>query len=72
MIDGIPAGKLIDECGLKGLKIGDAEVSKVHANFIINNGHATSNDVMSLIELIKTYVNEKYNKMLELEIEIVR
>lgn len=72
MIDGIPAGKLIDDCGLKGLKIGDAEVSKVHANFIINNGHATSNDVMSLIELIKTYVNEKYNKMLELEIEIVR
>lgn len=72
MIDGIPAGKLIDECGLKGLKVGDAEVSNMHANFIINNGHASSEDVVSLIEAIKTRVNEKYNKLLELEIEIVR
>lgn len=68
--DIIPA-KIIDELELKGTKIGDAEISKKHAGFIINKGNASSNDVLKLIELIKNKVKEKYNSTLELEIEIV-
>ena len=55
--DGLSAGKIIDECGLKGLKIGGASVSSEHANFIINNG-ATANEVYSLIRLVKQRVFE--------------
>ncbi|OHE71567.1 MAG: hypothetical protein A2007_05450 [Verrucomicrobia bacterium GWC2_42_7] len=49
----IPAGKLIDELGLKGYTIGDAMVSQKHANFIINRGNATSNDFLQLVEFIE-------------------
>lgn len=60
--------KLIDECGLKGYRIGNAEVSKKHAGFIINIGDATAQDVMDLIEYVKKQIYEKTNKKIELEI----
>ena len=63
--------QLIDKCGLKGTKIGDAEVSTKHAGFIVNKGNATSNDVISLINYIKEKVYEKFDKKIELETEII-
>lgn len=56
----IPAGLLIELCGLKGKQIGDAKISDEHANFIVNLKNATSNDVMSLVNLIKKSVKEKF------------
>lgn len=66
-----PAGKLIEDLGLKGTSIGGACISDKHANFIINTGNATSKDIKSLIELIKEKVKEKYNIDLKLEQEII-
>ena len=66
----IPAGLLISLSGLKGKKIGDAKISEEHANFIINLGNATSDDVMSLINLIKKTVKENFSIDLEEEIKI--
>jgi UDP-N-acetylmuramate dehydrogenase len=62
------AGFLIDHTGLKGTRVGDAEISGVHANFIINRGKATASDVVQLIELVRTKVKEKFGLMLEEEI----
>lgn len=53
-------GYLLDKAGLKGLSVGGAKVSDVHANFIVNDGSATSQDVLDLIALIKTKIKEKY------------
>ena len=63
--------KLIDECGLRGYRIGDAEVSKKHAGFVINLGNATAKDVLELIEDVKNKVYEKTNNKIELEIQII-
>ena len=63
--------KLIDEAGLKGYHIGDAEVSTKHAGFIINKGNATAKDILEVIEHVKHKVEEKFNKKIELEIEIM-
>ncbi|WP_213318143.1 UDP-N-acetylmuramate dehydrogenase [Chlamydiifrater volucris] len=49
----VPAGKLIEECGLKGLSVGDAVISPTHANFIVNKGAAKAKDILKLIELAK-------------------
>lgn len=68
--DGTPAGKLIDECGLKGLRVGDAIVSLKHANWIENLGAATSQDVSNLIEEIKMQVAKKFD--VELVEEIIK
>jgi UDP-N-acetylmuramate dehydrogenase len=65
------AGKLIEMAGLKGKHLGDAVVSERHANFIVNKGMALFGDVYQLIELIKLKVEEKFNIVLEEEIEIV-
>ena len=54
--EGTSAGKLIDEAGLKGRRIGDAKVSEKHANFIVNCGAATSRDVLALMDEIKDKV----------------
>ncbi len=56
---GDSAGKLIDQCGLKGLRIGDAEVSKKHANFIVNRGKASAIQVMDLLEIIRERVKKE-------------
>lgn len=65
------AGKLIEDIGYKGKKIGGAKVSEKHANFIINDGNATGEDIVKLIEEIKEKVKEKYDIELKLEQEIV-
>lgn len=68
---GDSAGRLIEAAGLKGLRIGDAQVSDKHANFIVNLGAATSSDVLSLIEKIKETVYNRYGVELLLEVQVV-
>ena len=63
--------QLIDECGLKGYTVGGAQVSEKHAGFVVNIGNATAKDVIELTEYVKKKVYEKFNKKIELEIEIV-
>lgn len=65
------AGKLIEEAGLKGFRIGDAQVSEKHAGFIVNLGNATARDVLALIGVIQRRVKEKYGVELKPEIRIV-
>lgn len=67
---GISAGMLIEQADLKGTRIGGAEVSDQHANFIIAHKGATSDDVLRLIELVKNRVEERLGEELELEIQI--
>lgn len=67
----ISAGALIERCGLKGLRIGGAMVSMVHANFIINIGTATASDIIELIHRVKDEVREKSGVELQLEVEYV-
>ena len=67
---GESAGRLIDMCGLKGKKIGGAVISRRHANFILNQGRATSRDVLGLADLIVERVSEKFKLALEPEIKI--
>ncbi|MBP7654159.1 UDP-N-acetylmuramate dehydrogenase [Candidatus Dependentiae bacterium] len=69
---GNSAGRLIDEAGLKGYRIGGASVSVKHANFIVNDNNACFNDIIKLIELIKETVLKKFNIELELEVEIIK
>ena len=66
----VPAGFLIEECGLKGTRIGDAEISSQHANFIINLEKAKSENVLKLMSLIKKEVKKKFLIDLEEEIQI--
>lgn len=68
---GTAAGRLIDECGLKGTRIGGVEISTVHANFFVNDGRATAADVKALIDLARAKVLERFGIELELEIELV-
>jgi len=63
------AGRLIEAAGLKGTKIGGAEISRVHGNFFINDGTATSKDIYRLIHLVRETVQEKFGIDLELEVE---
>ena len=63
--------KLIDEAGLKGYTVGGAQVSEKHAGFIINKNNATATDIINLIEEVQKIVYEKFNKKIELEIEII-
>lgn len=65
------AGKLIDESGLKGARVGNAQVSETHANFILNLGKAKAKDVLSLIDKVRAEVRSKKGIELELEIELV-
>lgn len=64
------AGRLIEAAGLKGMRIGKAEISPIHANFFVNLGGATTRDVYSLIALAQSKVREKFGVELELEIEL--
>ena len=63
------AGKLIEELGLKGLRHGGAEISSIHANFIINANQATAKDVLELIEIIQTRIQTKHGFLLQPEIK---
>ena len=65
------SGKLIEDLGLKGLKIGGAEVSKKHANFVINTGNAKAEDIHKLILFVKEKVKEEYGIDLKIEQEFV-
>ncbi len=65
------AGKVLEETGCKGMRIGDAMVSDMHANFIINLGNATAADVMSLIQRAQHQVYRKKDLILELEIKLI-
>ena len=67
----IPAGKLVDELGLKNSRVGNARVSEVHGNFIVNDGGATAAEVLELIEKIKATAKSKRGIELETEVEIV-
>ncbi len=67
----IPAGKLVDELGLKGTRVGGAVVSGVHGNFIINDGTATARDVLALIEVVRRTAREQRGVELATEVEIV-
>ena len=63
--------KIIDECGLRGRRVGGAKVSEKHAGFIVNAGGATSKDILNLINIVKDTVFDKTGKTIELEIEII-
>ncbi len=65
------AGRLIEAAGLKGTHVGNVEVSPVHANFFVNHGGASARDVVSLVELVRGQVKEKFGVELELEIQLV-
>ena len=67
---GIRAGMLIEQCGLKGTRIGGAEISDRHANFFVTHDGATATDVLSLIDEARTKVTEQFGVDLEMEIEI--
>jgi UDP-N-acetylmuramate dehydrogenase len=64
-------GQMIDMLGLKGLTLGGAQISRKHANFIINRGRASCEDVLKLVEMIRKKVMDNYNISLELEIKII-
>jgi UDP-N-acetylmuramate dehydrogenase len=68
---GNSAGRLIDQAGLKGTRIGDAMVSPRHANFIVNLGQATCDDVLSLMEYVQRRVNQIFRVVLEPEVRLV-
>ena len=70
-LDGEITAKLIDECGLKGYSIGDAEVSTKHAGFIVNKGNATAKDILDLIEYVKKVVLEQKDRKIELEVLVI-
>lgn len=69
--NGFITAQLIDECGLKGYQIGGAKVSTKHAGFIVNEGGATSKDILELTEYVKQQVNEKFNVDIELEVKVI-
>ncbi len=67
----IPAGKLVDELGLKGARVGGAVVSAEHGNFIVNDGSATARNVLDLIDLLKQRAKTERGIELETEVEII-
>ena len=65
------AGKLIEESGLKGFKVGDAEISTMHGNFIVNNSSANSKDILDLITVIQQKVLQKKGIFLQPEVRMI-
>lgn len=63
------AGKLVEDCGLKGFSVGDAQVSQKHAGFVINRGNASTKDVLALEEQVRQAVQERFGVTLECEVE---
>lgn len=70
-IEGVGAGRLIDQCGLKGFRIGDAQISHIHANIVVNVGHASAADVRALIAHAQQAVQERFGQSLEPEIGFI-
>ncbi len=68
---GGPAGKLIDLCGLKGFRIGDAQVSDIHANFIVNRGRATAREILKVADHVAKTVYETFSVRLQPEVKII-
>jgi UDP-N-acetylmuramate dehydrogenase len=68
---GDSAGRLVEAVGLKGSRVGDAQVSEKHANFMVNLGHARANDVLALIKKVRTAVKKRTGVALELELKVV-
>jgi UDP-N-acetylmuramate dehydrogenase len=65
------AGRLIEDAGLKGVRIGNAEISRVHGNFFVNHGETKAGDVLALIRLTQETVLNKFGVQLELEVELI-
>jgi UDP-N-acetylmuramate dehydrogenase len=65
------AGKLIDEAGCKGIRVGGIEVSTLHANFLINTGGGTASDFLKLMDIVSSRVKERFGIILEPEIKII-
>jgi UDP-N-acetylmuramate dehydrogenase len=65
------AGRLIEACGLKGRRVGAAEVSPVHANWLVNTGGATARDLLALVELVRAEVSAKHGVTLEMEVKVI-
>ena len=70
-IEGVGAGRLIDQCGLKGFRHGDAQISHMHANILLNLGHATAADVRELIGIAQSAVAKRFGHRLEPEIGFI-
>ena len=70
-LEGVGAGRLVDQCGLKGYRMGDAQISHIHANIMVNLGHATAADVIALIRHAQTTVRENLGHSLEPEIGFI-
>ena len=70
--EGYYAGTLIDQCGLKGLTVGGAQVSEKHAGFVINRGGATCADVLTLVDQVKERVLQQTGVELEMEVRVLR
>ena len=70
-IEGVGAGRLVDQIGMKGYRIGDAQISHIHANIMVNLGHATAKDVRALIAEAQRKVKERFEMQLETEIGFV-
>ncbi|MDA8124545.1 MAG: UDP-N-acetylmuramate dehydrogenase [Deltaproteobacteria bacterium] len=67
----IPAGQLIEQTGLKGMRLGDAQVSEKHGNFIVNRGQATAEEILTLLDLVQKRVFEATGQFLEPEVKII-
>ena len=70
-IEGVGAGRLIDQCGLKGYRHGDAQISHIHANIMVNLGRATARDVRELIAIAQHAVERRFGQRLEPEIKFI-
>ena len=65
------AGRLIDAAGLKGMRIGGAQISEMHGNFFLNAGEASAAEVRALVDLARSTVYDRFGVTLELEVELV-
>jgi len=70
-IEGVGAGRLVDQCGLKGFRHGDAQISHIHANIMVNLGKATAKDVRELISIAQKAVEDRFGLHLEVEISFI-
>jgi len=70
-IEGVGAGRLIDQCGLKGFRVGDAQISHIHANILVNLGHATAADVRALVAHAQAAVKKQFGYELQPEVGFI-